>query len=367
MFESLFPTDVLTKRERVERTLRHQPVDRVAIHDQLSYNPGVIELYTGKEIEGFGYTIEDICWVIGQTLDMCFPPVAPRGAERVTTADGFVFQHDNWTSWRVSRPFSDTAGARDWLQHSTEQLRHAPFDADTARQSYRREMLELQQLVGDTVILNYSGTGFCSAFDGMGLELFSYFYEDYPQVFSDFMQISTAAELRRVHAVADAALSPVILIPEDFATRQGPIFSPQFLATTHFPYVRQLVEAWHSYGIAVLYHSDGNWKKVIPDLIACGVDGFYCLEPNVGMDIVELKNTWPDMVWAGGVDGVDLLELGRPEEVRTEVHRHIRETDALRTGGMFIASSSEINPPIPPENFRAVVEAVGELVNPDVY
>jgi uroporphyrinogen-III decarboxylase len=27
---------------------------------------------------------------------------------------------------------------------------------------------------------------------------------------------------------------------------------------------------------------------------------------------------------------------------------------------MFVASSSEINPPIPPENFRAMVEAVGE-------
>jgi len=117
--------------------------------------------------------------------------------------------------------------------------------------------------------------------------------------------------------------------------------------------------------IHVLYHSDGNYRKVIPDLMACGVDGFYCLEPAVGMDIVELKRTWPEMVWAGGVDGVDLLERGDPREVRAEVHRHIRETDALRAGGMFVASSSEINPPIPPENFKAMVDAVGELSNPD--
>jgi hypothetical protein len=39
--------------------------------------------------------------------------------------------------------------------------------------------------------------------------------------------------------------------------------------------------------------------------------------------------------------------------------RQIRETDALR-GGVFIASSSEINPPIPMENYRAMVEAVDE-------
>lgn len=62
---------------------------------------------------------------------------------------------------------------------------------------------------------------------------------------------------------------------------------------------------------------------------------------------------------------VDLVERGTPEQVRAEVLRHIRATDALRTGGMFVASSSEINPPIPAANFRAMVAAVGELRNPD--
>ena len=41
------------ERERVEATLAHQPVDRAAILEQLSYNPRVISLYTGKKIEGF--------------------------------------------------------------------------------------------------------------------------------------------------------------------------------------------------------------------------------------------------------------------------------------------------------------------------
>jgi uroporphyrinogen decarboxylase len=163
--------------------------------------------------------------------------------------------------------------------------------------------------------------------------------------------------------VADAALSPVILIPEDFATRQGPIFPPEFLHEYHYPYVKNLADAWHEHGVKVLYHSDGNWKKVIPDLKACNVDGFYCLEANCGMDIIELKNTYPEMVWAGGVDGVDLMERGMPEQVQAEVRRHIRETNALETGGMFVASSSEINPPIPAENFRAMVEAVWDMIN----
>ncbi len=95
--ERVFPQDVLSKRERVERTLNHQPVDRVALLDQLSYNPGVIALHTGKDIEGFEFTREDIGITMRKTLDACFFPRAPQGTERITTPDGFVIQYDNWT------------------------------------------------------------------------------------------------------------------------------------------------------------------------------------------------------------------------------------------------------------------------------
>ena len=363
-FDKVFPEDVLSKRERVEATLNHQPVDRAALLEQLSYNAGVIAMYTGKEVQDFCYTVDDICVVIRQTLDLVMPPVAPRGTERVTTPDGFVQQNDNWTTWRVSRPFDDTAGARDWLLGKTEQIRQTPFDPAKEREAYRAKTLGLQAKIGDTVILDFSQTGFCAAYDAMGLEIFSFFQLEYPQVLADYVGASAAREIRRVHAIADPALSPVILIPEDFATKQGPIFSPQFLQRFHYPHVRRLTEAWHEHDVHVLYHSDGNYRKAIPDLITCGVDGFYCLEPNCGMDVVELKREWPHMVWAGGVDGVDLMEGGTPEMVRAEVRRHIRETDVLETGGMFVASSSEINPPIPPENYRAMVKAVGEMLNP---
>ena len=366
-FEKLFPGDRISKRERVELTLRHQPVDRVVLLEQLSYNPRVITLYTGKDFKGFEYTIEDICAVIRKTMDVCFPPKSPIGTERVTDADGFVMQNDNWTTWHVSRPFNDVEGSRRWLEKKTDKMRNAKFDAERARDEYRRYMLSLQRMLGDTVIINFSYTGMCEVFDSMGLEMFTYFYADYPEVMSSFMEVSVENELRRIHAVADRELSPVIFILEDFSSKQGPIFGPAFLNVQHYPYIRKLVDAWHSHGISVIYHSDGNYKKVIPDLMRCGIDGFYCLEPNCGMDIVELKKTWPEMVWAGGVDGVDLMERGTPDQVRRDVHRHVVETGALKTGGMFIASSSEINPPIKPENFKAMVDAVGEMYNPDFH
>ncbi len=59
-----------------------------------------------------------------------------------------------------------------------------------------------------------------------------------------------------------------------------------------------------------------------------------------------------------------LSERGTPEQVRREVRRIVEETDVLQHGGVLIDTSSEINPPIKPGNFLAMVEAVGEICNP---
>lgn len=379
-FETVFPTDQLSKKERVLRTLNHQPVDRVAIHEQLSYNSQVISYYTGKDIQGFDFTPEDVGTAIRRTLDTCFPVFDNKGTDTVTTEDGFVMKNKNWTTWRVSRPFMDERGAAVWLKKKIELMTktgyndhtavkveadeqepiEARFEAQREREAYRRNMTDLQQKVGDTVIIDFSFTGFCDLFDAMGVEIFTFFSRSFPELLKEYMEISIANELNRVHAVADISLSPVILIPEDFASKHGSIFNPDFLDRYHFPYVLSLVEAWHQHGLKAIYHSDGNYKKLIPDLMRCGVDGFYCLEPSCGMDIVELKNNWSEMVWAGGVDGVELMERGTPAQVKTEIRRHIEETNALAGGGMLVATSSEINPTIKLENFLAMVEAVDE-------
>ncbi len=78
-FEKIFPKDQISKRERVELTLNHKPIDRAAILEQLSYNPDVISRFTGKPIDGFNYTIDDICEVIRKTTDLIMPPFAPKG------------------------------------------------------------------------------------------------------------------------------------------------------------------------------------------------------------------------------------------------------------------------------------------------
>ena len=79
-FEKIFAGDALSKRERVEATLAHQPVDCAAILEQLSYNPGVISLYTGKKIEGFNYTVERHWGGGPQDHRLDYAPGGPEGS-----------------------------------------------------------------------------------------------------------------------------------------------------------------------------------------------------------------------------------------------------------------------------------------------
>ena len=365
-FEKLFEGDVLTKRERVERTINFQPVDRVAIHEQLSYNPRVIEQYTGKTIRGYEFTAEDVGKVVQKTLDATFPMFTPYGRGTEVKPDGFVYTLDDWTKWIAKRPFEDEDGACQWLEGQISQvedaLRH--FDKDKERAEYHAYMMDQQRMAGETVIIDWSiATRFSEIFDKMGLEIFTYFYYDNPEVMKRFISLSTEYSVRKVLAAGDNSITPVVLIAEDFCTRGGPIFQPEILNEIHYPYIRMLTDAWHEKGLKVIYHTDGNFKKVIPNLMDCHVDGFYCLERNCGMHIEELKSEYPNLIWAGGLDGIDVLEFGTPEDVRQEALNIIRKTNAVEDGGIFLDSSSEINPPIPVENFTAMLQAADEARN----
>ncbi|MCS7180187.1 MAG: hypothetical protein NZ891_02410, partial [bacterium] len=97
----------LSKRERVERTLIFEDVDRVAIHDQVSYNPEVISFYTGRKINGFNYSLNDICEVIRKTLDMTFPLFPPKGRKRWVEEYGTIYQDDYWSTWVIKSPDID--------------------------------------------------------------------------------------------------------------------------------------------------------------------------------------------------------------------------------------------------------------------
>jgi len=100
-------------------------------------------------------------------------------------------------------------------------------------------------------------------------------------------------------------------------------------------------------------HSDGNVTRVLPDLIACGLDAFQPVEPKA-MDIVAVKRKYGDRLTLLGNVDVDLLR-GSTEEIRNAVEKLMR--DVAPGGGFAIGSANCIPDHVPAENYRALVEA----------
>jgi len=164
-------------------------------------------------------------------------------------------------------------------------------------------------------------------------------------------------QARQLVAIDRATDDPAVgafLLDDDLAHCGGLLESPKFLRAHVFPFYRKVGELVHSKGLPLIMHSDGDVTRVLPDLIACGLDAFQPVEPKA-MDIVAVKREYGDrLALLGNVD-VDLLARGSTDEIRNAVERLMR--DVAPGGGFAIGSANSIPDYVPAENYRALVEA----------
>jgi hypothetical protein len=359
--------DSMTARQRVEATLNGRLPDRAPIFDMIQNVP-LIEHVTGEKITPAN-GLDLLCRTIGQRLDLT-RGISPPAEEKILhQPDGFVYKQEWWTTWLIERPFSNVPGLLEYIRRNIDEL-YAREKGDMwtfagkgnvwgrADRSANERFLELQNKVGEnTVLFPYeSPVGLDTAHIRAGLELFSYAYAENPELVSAWLEALNWAEIQRVHETADASLSPVALVFADQADKNKTLFSPAFLRREFFPRLRKLVDAWHSHGVKVIFHSDGNLWSVLPDFQAAGIDGLNPLEPLSKMYAGDVRAAYPDWILMGGIDASQLLPLGTEEQVRASVRQTLR--DAGANGRFWIGSSTEIHPAMPVANVLAMWDEV---------
>ena len=106
--------------------------------------------------------------------------------------------------------------------------------------------------------------------------------------------------------------------------------------------------------IKVMLHSDGAITKLIPDLIACGIDVLHPLEPLPATNQEAVKSEFGDRIaFLGGID-ISHAMRGSTDDVKEEVIRCIQQ---LAPGGGFIlAPSNHLQSDVPPENVIALFD-----------
>jgi len=133
----------------------------------------------------------------------------------------------------------------------------------------------------------------------------------------------------------------VIMVGDDLAGQNGPLFNPELYRRLVKPRHQQLIRYIRSRTEArIWYHTCGACVDFIPDLIDNGIDILNPVQVSArGMDPAELKRRFGHRLvfWGGGVDAQQVLPRGTPEQVAENVRQN---TKALMPGGGYVFTTS---------------------------
>jgi uroporphyrinogen decarboxylase len=152
----------------------------------------------------------------------------------------------------------------------------------------------------------------------------------------------------------------VICYGDDVGTQRGMLMSTAMWREWLKPRLARTIAAARDVrrDVLVFYHSDGDIRAIIPDLIEIGVDILNPVQPEC-MDPAALKRAYGDRLSFWGTIGTQsTLPFGSADDVRREVRARTATVGA--GGGLFLAPTHVIEPEVPFENIVAFVEAVKE-------
>lgn len=343
--------------ERVRTVIRGGLPDRPPLYDLLR-NDAVLNHFAGKPL-----TLENREEVVyaayEPAIDATRPLVRLPEAERtVTLEDGRQQRYFRWTIWNEERRYADSAAYAaakraelDAYDPAWSAEKQAGMDATLAKfADDRRRLGEVFYFPG------IPGPGLQGIFGEIGLEAFSYYLADCPDIISELLERNTVRAIAWIaHLPADHGIEAGML-GDDMAFKTGPLLRPAWMRKHYFPRLARVIAAHHARGIKVLFHSDGNLNAILSDLVDAGIDGLNPLEVLAGMEIADVHRCHPHLFLCGGIDVSQLLPLGTPGQVRETVRRSIEAAE----GRLMVGSSTELNNEVPLANYLALRETVLE-------
>ncbi|NYE58474.1 uroporphyrinogen decarboxylase family protein [Carboxydothermus ferrireducens] len=128
-----------------------------------------------------------------------------------------------------------------------------------------------------------------------------------------------------------------IILADDIAYKQSLYISPQQLQEYFFPSYYRIVNEIKKEGLVAFFHSDGNYRKILEELINIGFEGIHCLDKNSGMDIYELKKELQkDICFWGHLTYEDLIRA----YTKNDLEEIIASIKKIASEGRFILGTT---------------------------
>jgi len=149
----------------------------------------------------------------------------------------------------------------------------------------------------------------------------------------------------------------LIWLGDDLGSQKGMIFAPSTWRRFFKPRMAELVARIKGINpdLKVAYHTDGDAREVVGELIEIGIDVLNPIQPC--MEPALLKRDYGDrLCFWGSIDQQHTLPFGSPEDIRAEVLERL--TTIGRGGGLILAPTHHLQLDTPLGNFWAMVDTI---------
>lgn len=373
----------MTEKERLNRTLSFQPVDRpplfeIALWEQTVEawkNQGLPEEAADANLlSGNGYFGLEGYDVAG--FNLTFPEPCPDEVQ-VAEDDRHVTFVDGMGRTRVALKEGSIRGMRmsmdcyvdfpvknrdDFLRIRDKYLLNRQ---DRIPVDWPKILSRLGRSSRPSTLLDrhFGSFGYYSMLrDWMGTEGLSYMLYDDPDLVHECLEFLTT------HITGEWLARPLrearfdlFYIHEDMAGRNGPLLSPGMFREFLLPHYRRFVEFLKGCGVSnVVVDTDGEFEMLIPAFLEAGVEGFGPVERAAGMDPVSLREKYGKAFFMIG--GIDKRVLCDGEQaVRRELQRIV--PPLLRDGGFIPTIDHSIPPDVPLRSFLKYLELKRETIS----
>jgi uroporphyrinogen decarboxylase len=354
----------LTPRQRVLTALNREEPDRVPFEFFLGLTPSLLETFVARTghldpAEYWNVPVRSVAhrpapeFELWRTYAGYYPKRLPAGSS--ITAFGVV----------------RTYGSIEHFQRKVCPLRHAsrveeavdyplPDPMNPARYAHLQPVASEMQardlaVQGDLYVTIFETAWSIRGFEEMLSDLVLH-----PDFAEALFERLTALRIIEAQQLAKAGVD-VLRLGDDVASQAGMLISPALWRRWLKPRMARIIAAAKAIkpDVHVFYHSDGNCRAIVPDLIEIGVTVLNPVQPEC-MDPAELKQTFGDQLAFWGTVGTQTtMPHGTPGEVRAVVRERIKTVG--KGGGLLISPTHTLEPDVPWQNIIAFVKAVDEF------
>lgn len=349
----------LTKRERIERTIRFEAVDRVPLCGGYVMVDKYLAALAGCSLDQFWK--DKIKWAIEayhkMDMDMVCQLCLPSSPDQFR--GGYALDGD-----KQAKTPEDILNDFQKLDYG-KPLKD--LDLDGREEAWVNSHDDMQKMCGDMVWLegfpisplpfwHYTTYGYDAFFT------FLLLYEEEVHRYAEYQSIRQHAINKRYAEIIKREGWPFLYLGDDIANTRSLFVSPDYLAKHYWPFARYAMEPFRKEKVNIVWHCDGNLTAVLPQMITCGLTGFQGGQKEAGMIFEELASMrvhggrLPIMFGAMSVT----TELPKDYDTAIAAVEHQVDTCAQRGGGHIMFMTNTACPDCPLENIIGAYEHARE-------